>query len=176
MSNLWFTSDTHYHHSNILKFTKRPYSSVQEMNESLVDNWNSVVKSKDTVYHLGDFAFPCKEQEAVNILKRLNGHKHFIRGNHDECIKREALKYFESFDHMKKLKVNNMFVVLCHFPLEAWENSYHGSMHIHGHTHKDLPTSQNMRRMEVSVDSCGMFPISFEEVYENLKDRPTNNF
>ena len=82
-NKVYFTSDTHFGHENIIKWCRRPYSSVEEMNEKLIENWNSVVGPDDIVFHLGDFAFGgsglWKE-----VLSRLNGKKYLIIGNHDE--------------------------------------------------------------------------------------------
>lgn len=171
----WFISDTHFYHSNIIKFCGRPYSSAEEMNEGLINNWNSRIGKKDVVYHLGDFAF-CGTSKAVEILNRLNGKIHYIMGNHDKCIKDQALQRFESVSLMKEISINGQMIVLCHFPLESWHKSYKGSFHLHGHTHKDLDTSQGKRRIDVSVDTHNMFPVSYEEIYENLSKREITIF
>ena len=82
MNNIWFTSDTHFGHKNILIYESdaRPFETLEEMHEVLIDRWNSVVRDGDTVYHLGDFAFG---QQWVSIAERLKGRKKLIMGNHD---------------------------------------------------------------------------------------------
>lgn len=80
---LWFTSDTHFYHTNIIQYCNRPYSSVEEMNEALVTNWNEVVAPTDTVYHLGDFSLAARPVEL--FTPRLNGTKILVPGNHDWC-------------------------------------------------------------------------------------------
>lgn len=79
---IYFTSDTHFNHENILSFCHRPFTGLNSMNEGLIENWNSRVNKDDTVYHLGDFAMGPKELHA-GFLKRLNGKKILVRGNHD---------------------------------------------------------------------------------------------
>ena len=84
---IFFTADSHFCHDNIRGFCKRPFSSVEEMNSIIVDNWNSVIQSKDIVYHLGDFAFYKNDKEfnlVQEIFRELRGEKHFITGNHDK--------------------------------------------------------------------------------------------
>lgn len=160
---VFFTSDTHFHHANIIRFTGRPFANVEEMNKGLITNWNSVVQPKDEIYHLGDFGF-CDTQDAVRILKKLHGRKFFIRGNHDKGIKDEALDHFEWVKEMHEMKIHGQRIVLCHYPLEAWNHSCHGSWHLHGHTHKNLPGSEDIRRWDAGVDSNNQYPVSFEQI------------
>jgi calcineurin-like phosphoesterase family protein len=82
-SNIWFTSDPHFFHANVIKYCDRPYASVEEMNEALIANWNSVVKPEDTIYCLGDFSLAYRPVEL--FTRRLNGIKVLIPGNHDFC-------------------------------------------------------------------------------------------
>ena len=83
MGNIWWTSDTHFYHANVIKYSKRPFANVEEMNAALVRNWVAVVQPGDTIYHLGDFSFGRKEQNEA-LLQQLHGHKHLILGNHDK--------------------------------------------------------------------------------------------
>ena len=83
---LYVTSDTHFNHKNIIKYCNRPFNDVYEMNETLINNWNSVVTPEDIIYHLGDFGFGTKE-ELQEIFDRLNGYKYLIMGNHDRKSK-----------------------------------------------------------------------------------------
>ena len=82
MANIYVTSDTHFNHKNIIEYCNRPYSSVEEMNKAIIDNWNSVVKDEDTVYVLGDFCLGGKEA-IKELCSQLKGHKILIKGNHD---------------------------------------------------------------------------------------------
>ena len=79
---IYFTSDTHFQHTNIIKYCNRPFKDVDEMNERLINNWNSIVSNDDTIYHPGDFCLS-NDKEIINIFKRLNDNKILICGNHD---------------------------------------------------------------------------------------------
>lgn len=92
----YFTSDTHFSHTNIIKYCNRPFKSVEEMDEVLIANWNSVVKKTDQVFHLGDFGYNYK------IAQRLNGHKHLIWGNHDRKL-RNNQNFINEFEWTKDL-------------------------------------------------------------------------
>ena len=87
---VYFITDTHFHHSNIIKYCNRPFKDVNEMNETIINNWNNIVTNDDTVYHLGDFCLS-SDDEIKNIFKRLNGNIILIRGNHDECLNQKLL-------------------------------------------------------------------------------------
>ena len=169
----WFTSDTHYGHKNIIKYSNRPFDSVEEMDEALITNYNAVVKPGDTLYHLGDFAF-AETSRVCNILRRLNGNKHFIRGNHDKSVQGDALGYFSFVKDYHELKIKTPVrqkIVLCHYPFETWNAGHHGTWHLHGHTHRNLKTSKNIRRWDVGVDSNNYFPVSFEQIAEIMKNK-----
>lgn len=96
--HIWVTSDTHFNHANIIKYCNRPFSSVEEMNETIIANWNKVVSQGDTVYHLGDFALGDKSL-IPDFIRRLNGHISFIMGNHDNL---DIMKSFETLLDVKQ--------------------------------------------------------------------------
>ena len=138
-----FTSDLHFHHENILNFCPRPFSSVEEMNEALIQQWNEQVKPKDTVFHLGDFCFGKDKAENIEkIVKRLNGKIEFILGNHDQESHFENLLArfcnVRFVGHFKIISVNKKKITLCHYPMMLWKNSHHGSWSLHGHCHSSL--------------------------------------
>lgn len=174
----FFTSDTHYYHSNIIRYSNRPYKSVDEMNKAMIDNWNSVVKPGDEVYHLGDFGF-ASEAQLDEILNNLNGRIHFIVGNHDKTITNSTrLKscfasisgYKEVYIENSKEKSGRSLVVLCHYPMIEWNKSHHGSFMLHGHCHGNLtyPFKNPRRIMDVGVDPVGYFPIDQNKVVDIL--------
>lgn len=167
--NTFFTSDLHFHHKNIIQFCNRPFGSVEHMNETLIQNWNTVVGEKDHIWMLGDFSFG-SVSETENILKRLKGHKHLIVGNHDRKGKAEKLfnhdwyKYFvDRYDYLS-IKLNDYKLVLCHFPFSSWERNH---IHLHGHLHStpDNYTPFYMR-YDVGVDLNKYAPISLEDAVE----------
>ena len=94
---VFFTSDTHFYHANIINFCGRPFKNVEVMNETLIANWNSVVGPDDIVFHLGDFCLG-GSAEWTNILNRLNGKIYLIVGNHD--IKNLRQGYYSHFEHV----------------------------------------------------------------------------
>ena len=92
---IYFISDTHFYHKKIIKYVNRPFKDVEEMNNTLINNWNKRVKHKDEVYILGDFSFGNKEQ-TLDLLNKLNGRKYLIKGNHDRVVKdKEVASRFE---------------------------------------------------------------------------------
>lgn len=141
MPNLWFISDTHFNHTNILNFTRpngeqmRPFASVQEMNEVMIENWNRVVRPSDHIYHLGDVSMMRPKYEVVsNILKRLNGHKRLVRGNHDIYKTKEYIE--AGFEEIYGVRViDNM--IFTHIPIHPY--SLGGfSANVHGHIHNNV--------------------------------------
>lgn len=165
---IWFTSDTHFGHKNIIRHCKRPFDSVEEMNEALIDNWNSVVKPNDEVYHLGDFAFHSKEAEVRQYFDRLNGRISILFGNHDDCKAISAVAAWAGDVRTVKWEGHRFF--LSHYAHRIWSKSHHGVYHLYGHSHGELPGVG--RSMDVGVDAVGYYPISAEEVVAELSSEP----
>jgi len=172
---IWFTSDTHFWHRNIIKYCNRPVSSVEEMNEFLIQKWNEKIKPDDVVWHLGDFAF-CGKDKAIEILERLNGEKNWILGNHDYGLVKKIGPYFDEILDYTLLKIHLNYeaddgeirqyhqpIVLCHFPILSWDMMRHGSWHLHGHCHGTLPKTSALR-LDVGVDCHNYSPISVEDI------------
>ena len=164
MTNTFFSSDTHFNHNNIIKYCKRPYTSVEEMNEGLVKNWNEVVGPNDMVYHLGDITWGPFD------INRLNGRKTLIIGNHDNLS--QVGQYFAEMYHYYELRGLNKKspLVLCHYPIESWNRRYHGGIHLHGHTHDTLK-NPGLRRFDVGVDSWDMRPVAWDNILSMLPVR-----
>lgn len=162
--SLFATGDTHFGHQ--LMVDKRGFSSKEEMDETMINLWNSVVDPKDTVYHVGDFAFNKKHQY---YLDNLNGHIHLVMGNHDDSFTNAFLNKlsFVSISRMKYIRYNGHKIHMVHYPMESWKNSYHGSFHFHGHSHGD--SQQKPRRVDVGVDCWDLKPISFDYLIDKLK-------
>lgn len=174
----FFTSDLHFSHAAVIQYSKRPFASVEEMNEKLIENWNSRVKPKDPVFVIGDLIFgKLADQDA--ILTRLNGNIQLIHGNHDSGLAKRlkqgrVLAKITSLGHYYEFKDNHEKFVLCHFPFEAWNLSSHGGFHLHGHSHgafEKRSIQRNIRRLDVGVDVHNYFPISLEEVRQILTPR-----
>lgn len=177
MSETFFISDTHFWHSRICLYSSRPFSSVEEMNEAMIVNWNDVVEPNDDVYHLGDFAF-CSRQELQKILTRLNGNIHVILGNHDRVLI-ENRQYFlnlgkiKSIQNYRELRVNKNFIVLFHYGQRVWNKSHHGSIQLYGHSHGSLPPYG--KSVDVGVDCKEITPeyrpIHLDEVLAYMANR-----
>lgn len=156
--DIWITSDLHFDHGNILKFCPktRPFKSKDQMNETLIREWNSKVKPEDYIIHLGDFCFKGAEVTG-GFLKRLNGNKIMILGNHCKSL-RNGIPVGEhniiwKGDYLE-LQVDKQKVVLSHYPMLTWNQAGRGSIQLFGHTHGSLP-EQKGRQMDVGYDSLG---------------------
>jgi calcineurin-like phosphoesterase family protein len=172
---LW-TSDTHFGHENILKYCKRPWSNVEEMNEGLIQRWNTVAKPEDEVYFHGDAAMGGISDDAiVSIFRRLNGKKYWIFGNHDSLRKRDLLlsnKCFEWGKDIAEISVNKQKMVLCHYPMLRWNGASHGSWMLHGHSHGGLSYPFEGKICDVSLDAWDWYPVTFEQIKAKIDGKP----
>lgn len=169
--NIFFTSDTHFGHDKIIHLAKRPFSSVEEMNETMIARWNMVVGKHDHVYHLGDFAVKSPRAETEKILDRLNGHIHLIEGNHEG----DALKVRHRFVAVTSYQEVGPWgtipkIVLFHYPIRSWNGIFKGSWHLHGHTHDLIPSFG--KSFDIGVDSHNFNPLSLEEVAAKMATLP----
>ena len=165
---IYFTADTHFNHINIIKYCKRPFNTVEEMNEVLVNNWNKVIKSEDVIYHLGDFGFGILS-ELKPIYDKLNGHKRIILGSHDdESIMLKLFGYAKYFEGYRQIKWHKELFVMCHYAMRKWPKSHYGSIHLFGHSHGKLENPEP-NSMDVGVDCNNFKPISIEQVIEMMK-------
>lgn len=173
MSRIFYTADLHFGHKNIIKYENRPFEDVEDMNEQLIKKWNKKVKPNDTVYILGDFAFPnskltCRDIE--DIVNKLNGEKILITGNHDSWVSKKAFNtkcfkqivpYAEIYD--TSVKRENPIVILFHYPIEDWDGRFYEAIHLHGHIHSN-EISYAKNRYNVGVDVCNYEPVTLEEI------------
>ena len=134
---IFFTSDQHFGHFNIIRLCRRPFGTVEEMDEALLSKWNAKVKADDTVYILGDLFFRAAKVES--ILKALNGRKHLIVGNHDHTwMKRVAASdYFASVQTLKEVEIDGRVLTLCHYPMLSYPQARRGYM-VYGHIHNNV--------------------------------------
>ena len=174
---IWFTSDTHFNHANIVEYSKRPFESLDEMTGAIIHRWNAEVKPGDTVYHLGDFALSWGKKHAElidGILSRLNGQKWLIVGNHDRDEVTRNPRW-NKVTHYHEIKVDlggvhRQRFVLCHYPLRSWNQMHRGAWMLHGHSHGNL-TDIGGKTMDVGVDCHEYRPISVDEVAEFMRGR-----
>ena len=182
-SKLFFTSDTHFNHNNIITYCSRPFDSVEQMNETLIANWNNTVPIDGTVFHCGDFALG--GSEAWNkILPRLNGKIYLILGNHD--IKNFRQGYagrFEEVSEQMTIDVGKKRIILTHFPLLCYHGTWgteQNCWNVHGHIHickdKAANNGKDFERMKLvfptqydaGVDLNNYTPISFDELRNRI--------
>lgn len=178
--SVFFTSDQHFYHKNILKYqpNDRPFNSVNEMNEAIIEAHNKVVSKNDHVYFLGDFAFT-NINNTIKILKRLNGIKYLIYGNHDRKMKLDDIEpffewrkqYFEL--NMKQFGYKEIApIVLFHYPIDRWNRKSYGSYHLFGHVHSS--EYDDDLRLNVGIDSHNLTPWNLTEVLEYFKKCQVN--
>ena len=179
MKNMFFVSDTHWGHKNIIKYSNRPYENVAEMNEALIQNWNALVKPADEVWHLGDFAF-MQFPEFKDVLRQLKGNIHFVRGNHDQMISQNKFEILntgkiKTIQDYAEVKIAGTMLVLFHYGQRVWNKSHYGSIHLYGHSHGSLPPYG--LSVDVGVDCKEITPeyrpIHLDEVLKYMKGRET---
>lgn len=149
MNHTLWTSDLHFYHKNICRFTNRPWTQ-EENEDKLIELWNSQVAPGDQVWHLGDFFFLNNNRRgvdtALNVLSKLNGQIHCILGNHDssdffQCLLNESNKIV-SVDRLVEIKIgtgkDRKKLVMCHYPMFTFNQSHRGAIMIHGHEHGRL--------------------------------------
>lgn len=182
MSEIWFTSDTHFGHKNILEYEKeaRPFKTVEEMNETLISNWNNTVGKKDTIYHIGDFAFG---RHNISIAGRLNGIKKLVLGNHDTYHSSEYLAYFARLFGAHYWRR----CILTHIPVHPEHLGSRFFLNIHGHMHsKEVKTGvhyaveekafgemvwvSDKNYFNVSVERHELKPVNSDVINERLME------
>lgn len=156
----WFIADTHFNHRNVITYDQRPFKDVKEMEDDIVRKWNSAVRDDDIVYHLGDFAFGPVEIQA-DLLRKLNGIKILIRGNHDGSQTRNEKLGWRFVCDGLVVNLSGTRVLLAHDPDELIE----GLPGVHGHTHKH---SNRVDRICVSCNLHNYLPLSEKQIIKQL--------
>ena len=168
-------SDTHFGHGNIIQLAKRPHENAPVMNKALIDNWNSVVTARDTVYHLGDFGWR-DEDINVDVLSALRYDRLiFIRGNHDSGITLHHMAMMgaeiREYCEIPYPGVKGRKICMFHYPISDWNGKFHGSIHLHGHTHSDMyGTPEVPGRYNVCVEAIGYRPKRIADVVRDHED------
>lgn len=163
----WFTSDHHNLHDNIQKHCNRPFGNVKEQEQCLLDNHNSLVDPKDTVYILGDISMT--KEGAISILEKMNGQKYFILGNHDKELVNVIKQYCQVVRDLYDIKINNQKITLCHYMMLTWNCSHYGAWQLFGHSHGTIQPIGLQH--DVGVDNNDFKPVSFEQIVEIMKHR-----
>lgn len=164
----WFTADEHYGHTNIIKYCNRPFQGLlaMEMDNDLMRRHNEVVKTSDTVIHIGDFSLISNYQVLYqNYISKLNGTHIFVRGSHDHWM---SNRYHEIFEK----KIKKQHIVCCHYAMRVWPLSHYGSWQLYGHSHGKLEPLG--KQYDVGVDNNNFYPVSFDQLVEIMKKLPDN--
>ena len=193
-TRVWFTSDTHYAHSNICRATTkwdkaenltRDFNSLSHMNDTLVNNINEIVHENDILIHLGDWSFGGFEM-IEEFRSRINcKNVHLTFGNHDHHIRRnkgDVQSLFSSTQDYLMIdlrvkhpgnKIDRHTLICMHYPIASWDGMNDGNIHLHGHVH--LPPHLRLaqgKAMDVGVDGNGMYPIEVHEILNIMRNRP----
>lgn len=192
--SVWVTSDLHFNHKNILKYEKeaRPFYSIQQMNQQLIDNWNSCVRDEDIVFVLGDF-FMGKTEDVPRLLNQLKGMIYLITGNHDSNSK---LKLYEDSDKVVVLGDYNVFyydghyIVMNHYPIagdnttrqlhldcEGWKQAtdffkyrQFSSIYLYGHVHS-AKVNEPWNSFHVGVDTNNLKPVLLDSIVDKWEEK-----
>ena len=163
---LYFTSDLHLGHANAIRFCDRPFSDVEEMNRTLIQNINDTISEKDELWILGDFAYKINIEEARDLRRQIHcKYVHLVYGNHDRDYSGDHI--FRSVQHYRELKTDYGKIVLFHYPIMEWHSAHYGSVHLHGHIHSTGEyNADNLRRKYID-----RFPYGHRPKDEDLKLR-----
>ena len=178
--NIFFISDLHIGHKNVLKFDSRPFADVDEMHIEMIKRWNEVVDDDDIVYYLGDLAF-ARDELTKWFIYSLKGKINFILGNHDkmkDIIKFGRWENIHEYGTEINVKDEDTIgsrgsngyqrIIMSHYPILSWNKSHYGSWHLHGHCHGSLiKSNQDYYKRKVMDVGCNVIdytPISYEKV------------
>ncbi|MBY5412682.1 hydrolase [Rhizobium leguminosarum] len=164
---IFFTSDTHFGDSRVLRIDRRPFPDMATHDVALIRNWNALVGVDDDIWHLGDFMSP-RAGTCDGLLSRLHGRKHLIIGNNDPEATTEAPGW-SSVQHYKELNCGSYHLVLCHYAFRTWNQMGKGAINLHGHSHGRLKAAP--RQFDVGVDARELQPITLDALLASAKGR-----
>jgi len=182
--NVFFISDLHLGHSNIIKYDNRPFKDVDEMHIALIKNWNKVVKDDSVVFYLGDLSFK-NDKLATWFLNQVPGKIHTILGNHDRLRDILNLKRFEAV-HEYGTEINvldkddsrgSQHIVMSHYPILSWNRGHHGSWHLHGHSHQSLTKNKDYdwyykrKVLDLGCNGWDYTPQSYAQIKEAMSKK-----
>jgi calcineurin-like phosphoesterase family protein len=198
IDKLYFTSDTHFFHKNIIRYCDRPFedktwigepdtayegktfvkTAVECMNKELVSKWNQTVPEDGVIFHLGDVAMTARPLELDKLLRRLNGTKYLVIGNHEKnALQKEYLrKHWEGIYDIAEITIEDpeiedpQRIFMCHYPMIVWNGSHRGAWQLFGHVHGGLSNKGEIKhkpiQMDVGVDTNNYYPYSYQKVKE----------
>lgn len=158
MRDIWFISDTHFGHDNVIQYCRPQFVTMAQMEDVIIARWNAKVKPQDLVYHLGDFAWTTKDAKRVRPM--LNGTIRLIVGNHDDIPSIAAAGLFQRIYLWKQFR--DLGFTASHIPMRL-DQLRHSSMNLHGHVHGNLDGLEPFHR-DVSVESTDFRPVHIDEI------------
>lgn len=178
MSKVFFTSDLHFGHANVIKFDNRKFDTVEDMDAELIRRWNAKVSKGDVVYVLGDMIWKTRNDNACDIIKQLNGQIILIQGNHDRFIKNaKAKKMLACIKERDDICVTledgtKCRVILSHYFTPFYDGHRYGAIHLHGHSHSSeearlermFTKFLKMKGYKVRIFNVGCMHWNFEPV------------
>lgn len=174
---IYFISDLHFGHTNVISFDNRPFLTIEENNQTIINNWNNVVKEEDDVYILGDISW-YNATKTIEIFKQLQGKKHLIIGNHDhKLIKNKELRnlFCEIIDYKELPIENNRGIVLSHYPIPCFNKHFHGWYHLYGHVHNSFEWNMmehvKYEMVQLYERPCEMYNVGCMIDYMNYTPR-----
>ena len=176
---IFFTADTHYHHTNIVgpsvsqwKSGYRDFKNMEMMDDALANNINELIAAEDILFHLGDFSWG--ERNVIWFRERINCKNiYLILGNHDKEIrKKPSLQslFTKVFEFGTEIFIDETRFILCHYALKVWHQWAQGSIHLYGHSHGNLPPTG--RSMDIGVDTNNFYPYNSDNVLLKMAEIP----
>jgi len=169
----WLTADHHFGHQAVIGMCNRPFSSVADMDDTMIELWNSVVQPEDHVWHLGDFGHKLDDQRMRTIFQKLNGSKSLIVGNHDHAGTL-SLRWRERPEFMTFTAIDGLRVHLSHYALRTHQGAFRGAVNFYGHSHGRLPGHR--LGCDVGVDAWDYLPVEVATLRAHLAGLPLTSF
>ncbi len=172
---IYFSSDWHLGHANIIRYDNRPFENVDEMNHVIIGNVTRQLEKGDSLYFLGDFSFTRSINEAEGHMKAIaltGADLFFIKGNHD---KRDTIKLYEKYGtylgEQKKIEVDGQEIVLNHYAMRVWDKSHRGAWHLYGHSHHSLPELNDSLSFDVGINGWEYKCVSYLSVQAKMSKK-----
>lgn len=174
---IWLTSDTHFNHNKDFIWKYRGFDNVEDMNEAIVENWNSVVKDDDIVYHLGDVIMGQDLESGLRIVQKLKGQKYLAYGNHDTNARLKAFAtnhFFKEIQMGYRIKYGKFHFVTTHYPTITANANDNTFLNLYGHTHQQTNFFSDEAGIKtymyhVGVDSHNCMPVNLEDLVAEMK-------
>ena len=179
MGKIFLTSDTHFGHDREFLWGPRGFTSSQEHDEAIIQNWNEVVSPDDIVYHCGDLMLG-DNTYGIECVKRLNGHIKLIRGNHDTDAKIKMYKEAELFEAIQfayRIRFKKYEYLMTHYPTLVWNGEDPKPVwNIHGHDHDKSIFHETGHNYDVCMEAHNCYPVSLEQIHADIKAHKTSQF